>query len=153
MYGATEYTTVLLSLSLSLPQLVALIQHHPFITVYGPSCSGKSTAIQTAVETLRQLPMIPAVGGSATHITCTTIAVGALREEQLLGHQQHGDRYVLLSMSPSTPPPMNTLCPKLLADGRATYYVYLCSLRFSNIKGGLNILFFFLLFIYMYFPL
>lgn len=71
---------------------MALVQHHPFIAVYGPSCSGKSTAIQTAVETLRQLPSPAGRVGGASHITCTTIAVGAMREEQLLGHQQQGER-------------------------------------------------------------
>jgi ABC-type lipoprotein export system ATPase subunit len=76
---------------------VALTQHHPFVAVYGPSCSGKSTIIQTAVETLKQLPLNPAAVGGATHISCTTIAVGAMREEQLLGYQQHGgDRWVYI---------------------------------------------------------
>ena len=74
-------------------QLLAVVQHHQFVAVCGPSCSGKTASIQTAVETLRQMPSLSSP--RAGHITCTTIAVGAMREEQLFGSQSEKDGLVM----------------------------------------------------------
>ena len=77
-------------------QLLAVVQHYQIVAVCGPSCSGKTSAIQTAVETLRQMPS-PSHYRSG-HINCTTIAVGAMREDQLLGFQSVKDGLVLTNL-------------------------------------------------------
>lgn len=80
------------SVTLLSVQMLAVIQHHKFVAVCGPSCSGKTSAIQTAVETLRQIPSHSS--SRPGHITCTTIAVEAMREEQLLGFHTEKDGLV-----------------------------------------------------------
>ena len=84
---------IILSTIIKPVQLLAVIQHHQIVAVCGPSCSGKTSAIQTAVETLRQIPSPSS--SKLGHITCTTIAVGAMREEQLLGFQTEKGGLVL----------------------------------------------------------
>ena len=73
-------------------QLVTLVQQHQFVAVCGPSCSGKTAAIQTAVETLR---LLASPSNRPCHITCTTLSVGSMREEQLLGFKTEGERSVI----------------------------------------------------------
>ena len=60
-----------------------LVQVSRFVAVCGPSGCGKTAAIQVAAETFRH-------ASSFSQIRCistTTIAVGAMREEQLMGYQ------------------------------------------------------------------
>ena len=72
-------------------QIVTLVELHQFTAVYGPSCSGKTSAIQVAAETVRHNMMSSHQAG---HFSLTTIAVGAMEEEQLLGYQKQDERYI-----------------------------------------------------------
>ena len=61
-------------------QLVTLVQSNRFTIVSGPSCSGKTSVIQVAADTLSQVP-------TSGPVSVTTLVTGAMREEQLLGYQ------------------------------------------------------------------
>lgn len=64
-------------------QIVNLVQVNRFVAVCGPSNCGKTAAIHVAAETFRQ-------SSSLSQMCCvstTTVGVGAMREEQLLGYQ------------------------------------------------------------------
>ena len=69
----------------SLPQFISLVQLHPIIAVSGPSCSGKTGCIQCGVEVLRGLCGV---------VSCVTLAIEAMKEEQLMGYQLDREKYV-----------------------------------------------------------
>ena len=87
---------------LLLLQIVNVIQVNRFIAVCGPSSCGKTAAIQAAAETLRQSSGI----SLPCYVSTTTVALNAMREEQLLGYQDNDGCVVLLLplpfFSPST---------------------------------------------------
>lgn len=64
-------------------QIVNLVQVSRFVAVCGPSGCGKTAAIQVAAETFRHASTF----SQMRCISTTTVAVGAMREEQLLGYQ------------------------------------------------------------------
>ncbi len=65
-------------------QIINLVQAKRFVAVCGPSGCGKTAALKVVAEALRQ-------SSSSTfqicHVSITTIAVQAMKEEQLLGYQ------------------------------------------------------------------
>lgn len=69
--------------TVSSPQIVGLVQVNRFVAVCGPSDCGKTAAIQVAAETIRQSASM----SQMCHVSTTTVALGAMREEQLLGYQ------------------------------------------------------------------
>lgn len=78
-------------------QIVGLVQASRLVAIYGPSGCGKTAAVQVAAETLRHsTPMC--------FVSTTTIAAGAIREEQLLGYQDEQEEYVpsLIIYTPMT---------------------------------------------------
>lgn len=62
---------------------MTLVQVNQFVVVSGPSCSGKTSVIRVAADTLSHIPSIAKSGP----ISCTTITIEALGECQLLGFQ------------------------------------------------------------------
>ncbi len=59
---------------------MTLVQSNRFTVVSGPSCSGKTSVIQVAADTLSQIP-------TSGPVSVTTLVTEAMREEQLLGYQ------------------------------------------------------------------
>lgn len=76
--------SIVLNCVIPLMQIVSLVQVSRFIAVCGPSNCGKTAAIQVAAESLRQSSSFSQM---CCNISTTTIALGAMREEQLLGYQ------------------------------------------------------------------
>lgn len=91
----------------SLRQLLTQLHSHSIVAVSGPSCSGKSAAIQVALEATREL-----IGGA----TCVTVACNALTEGELMGFYSNRSGYSLgthLHMHPMPHPEHTTVCGKM----------------------------------------
>ena len=70
---------------------MTLVQLNRVVVVNGPSCSGKTSVIRVAADTLTHTstPLT-----KSAPVSLTTLAVGVLQEEQLLGYQDPVKGYV-----------------------------------------------------------
>lgn len=67
---------------------MTLVQLNQFVIISGPSCSGKTSVIKVTADTLSHIPSLIKSGP----VSCTTLTVEAMKEDQLLGFQDEEKR-------------------------------------------------------------